>query len=306
MRNIFHIPTSKLPAIAALALVGIMASCGSEDDPVLDYDDPTNYFEPADSATDEISALRRQFFESYGSYLLFNDTLQHYSLGTDINGTERFFTERLAVNYKVGNTSTYSDPYTYTLFKTAEDKKKALEYLETYILPHLSKKISPFSWLLVNRITYSNSDYSTVDNTVSAVCGQRANVLALYALASLKTEAQKQQLVIRHLSTIISNVSENYSDAFADFAAISQAYYGASLSPLDGMTTTQTLRTRGFLRLGSSSYYYPSQEYDMSAYTSLVLSYSEETIERTYASYPLIIEKAKLFKQCLINLGFTF
>ena len=78
-----------------------LASCAKEDEPVLQYTDPAVTFMPADDATDEISELRRQFFQQTGTYLLFNDTLQHRCIGKDLNGEEVYFTELLDIKYEI-------------------------------------------------------------------------------------------------------------------------------------------------------------------------------------------------------------
>lgn len=290
---------------AALLTAMLMAACGSEEDPVLDYTDPTYNFIPADSAKDEISELRRQFYAETGSYLLFNDTLQCRYTGVDVNGTPRYFIEKLDINYTVGSTSYESTSYTYSNLATDERKKEAVEYLRTYILPHFSASLRPFSYFLTSKIIYKNTS-GDVNDKVYAASGQRAVVLACSTLPSLRTEAQKQQLVSRQLNVVISKLATDHSDSFSDFAEVSASYYGSDIESVSGMTTTQLLRSKGFLSSGNSSIYYPSLSDDISAYTSLVMNYTDERITKVYASYPLVIEKARLFKQDLTNIGFIF
>ena len=60
-----------------------------------DYKNPSDYFQPAADDNSEEAQLRRKFFADYGSYLLFNDTLQNVYLGKDINGDPRYFVETI-------------------------------------------------------------------------------------------------------------------------------------------------------------------------------------------------------------------
>ena len=85
-------------------LAGIIlsiSSCSKEADPTFDFTDPRDGFAPADDATDEISVLRRNFYNETGSFLLFNDTLRHDYIGKDLNGEDRYFTELLDIKYEV-------------------------------------------------------------------------------------------------------------------------------------------------------------------------------------------------------------
>ena len=82
---------------------------GCKDDSVTDV--PTDVvapFMPAAADDSEEAQLRREFYATYGSFLLFNDTLQHYETGRDVNGEVRYFTELLDLTYEVGM-STYSN-----------------------------------------------------------------------------------------------------------------------------------------------------------------------------------------------------
>ena len=76
-------------------LMGAMALMqGCKDDSVTDV--PTDVvapFMPAAADDSEEAQLRREFYATYGSFLLFNDTLQHYETGRDVNGEVRYFTE---------------------------------------------------------------------------------------------------------------------------------------------------------------------------------------------------------------------
>lgn len=278
-----------------------LASCAKEDEPVLQYTDPAVTFMPADDATDEISELRRQFFQQTGTYLLFNDTLQHRCIGKDLNGEEVYFTELLDIKYEVGQTSKPSSPYSYTYLNT-ENCKKALEYLNKFILPHFSERLRPFSWMLINTI---KGKVNNEDTYPYAVAGQRGVVLACSELKNLKTDNQKQQLAKRHLLVIVQNLSGKNSASFNDFNLVSEKYYNASYTLDEGQTKADALRSKGFLSSVNAGKY-PTKDEDFNSFASLVISYPMSKIETTYAKYPLVVKKAKLFEDVLIQLGYIY
>lgn len=287
----------------ALTLVGMCAlqSC-SDENSVIDYEDPTDFFMPSPDATDKISELRKQFKEEEGSYLLFNDTLQHYYKGTDINGDKQYFTELLDVKYSVGGVKYTSDTYTYTYLN--EDMcEKATDYLKKFLLPHFSTKLRPFSWFLCRTISGKDTNGNIV--RPYTVTGERTIVLACGQLSSLNTDAKKRQMASRHLLTVIGNLASNNASAFSDFTEICSKYYKTSLDNPTNVSANDYVRSYGFAN-STQITTFPSQEDDISSFASMVITYTDEQIERVYAKYPLVIQRAKLFKADLISLGYSF
>ena len=292
--------------ILSLILVGTalgITSCSKEDDPTFEFTDPRDGFMPADDATDEISVLRRDFFHETGSYLLFNDTLRHDFIGKDLNGENRYKTELLDVRYEVGQTNSATYKPTYSYLQTTEDCAKAVEYLKTFILPHLSSSLQPFSWFMTGNI-YDQNVYGTTIRPY-AISGQRSIVLACAQLKTLKTDAQKQQLAKRHLLAIAQNLAYNNSPSFSDFCAVSSNYYNTNLVVPEGETTQSYVRGLGFLNITSAASF-PSLSDDINAYASLIINYTDEQIEKTYGDYPLIISKAKMFRADLEKIGYIY
>lgn len=72
--------------ILALTACLTIAGCSNDDGLAPSYADK-NRFMATDSATNAVSALRNKFYWETGSYLLFNDTLRHETIGTDAAGT---------------------------------------------------------------------------------------------------------------------------------------------------------------------------------------------------------------------------
>ena len=88
--------------ISVLLLLGVVA-CGDEDALTPEVDTITDCFAPDPNATDEESVLRREFYTTEKSYLLFNDTLRHEELGIDYNGDMQYKTELLDIGYTLGS-----------------------------------------------------------------------------------------------------------------------------------------------------------------------------------------------------------
>lgn len=177
-----------------------------------------------------------------------------------------------------------------------------MEYLNKFILPHFSERLRPFSWMLINTI---KGKVNNEDTYPYAVAGQRGVVLACSELKNLKTDNQKQQLAKRHLLVIVQNLSGKNSASFNDFNLVSEKYYNASYTLDEGQTKADALRSKGFLSSVNAGKY-PTKDEDFNSFASLVISYPMSKIETTYAKYPLVVNKAKLFEDVLIQLGYIY
>lgn len=286
--------------------VMLMTACGEDDETLgTEYQDPTNNFIPNPSANDDTSVLRREFKEKYGSYLLFTDTLQHYQIGIDVNGDPKYFTELLNILYAVGQSLPLTDTQKYTYFTDIEEQRKVVDYMDLYILNHITGKLRPFSWFLAKTIEVRNNRGEI--NRPFAACGQRTIVVSLGQALRL-SESGKKTLATRILNTIIGQLAQNNSSAFTDFFAISGALYSRSMSVPEGTTRNEYLYQNGFISPASSSpnFYFPSQKDDLQAYSLIVISYTDERIENTYGQYPLVMNKIKMMREVLTKLGYVF
>lgn len=286
-----------------VVMMVFMASCSKESDPVFEFTDPRDGFTPAEDATDEVSVLRREFYDETKTFLLFNDTLRHDFIGYDLNGDKRYSTELLDIKYEVGQSNTVTYKPTYSYLDTYEKCASAVAYLKAFILPHLSEKLLPFSWFLAGNI-YDHNNYGNAIS-VYALSGQRSIALACAQLSRLKTDAQKQQLANRQLLIVVQNLANNNASAFSDFCSVSSSYYSANLNVPEGQTATEHVRELGFVN-STNATSYPSQKNDINAYATLVITYSDEKIENIYGNYPLIIKKAKMFRTSLEALGYIY
>lgn len=292
--------------LAACMAVLLMAACGDDEDKLeTAYQDPTNNFIPDASATDETSVLRREFYARNGSYLLFTDTLQHYQIGTDINGDPKFFTEMLNIQYSVGQTGPITDTHTYTYFTTIEEQRFVVDFLEKYVLTHITGKLRPFSWFLAKTIEVK-SNVGTVTRPF-AVTGQRA-IVASVGQAQRLSESGRKTLATRILNTIIGQLVNNNITAFSEFFTFSESYYSRSLSVPEGTTREKVLLEAGFISPATSmaNFYYPTQKDDLTAYALMIISTSEEKLQQTYGQYPAVMKKFEIVRKVLIELGYVF
>ncbi len=292
--------------LAACMAVLLMAACGDDEDRLeTAYQDPTNNFIPDASAADETSVLRREFYARNGSYLLFTDTLQHYQIGTDINGDPKFFTEMLNIQYSVGQTGPITDTHTYTYFTTIEEQRFVVDFLEKYVLTHITGKLRPFSWFLAKTIEVK-SNVGTVTRPF-AVTGQRA-IVASVGQAQRLSESGRKTLATRILNTIIGQLVNNNITAFSEFFTFSESYYSRSLSVPEGTTREKVLLEAGFISPATSmaNFYYPTQKDDLTAYALMIISTSEEKLQQTYGQYPAVMKKFEIVRKVLIELGYVF
>ena len=276
-----------------------------------DYKNPSDYFQPAADDNSEEAQLRRKFFADHGSYLLFNDTLQNVYLGKDINGDPRYFVETIDLTYTVGQTGygTSLSSYTFTYIPNFEQKLAMTEYLETYILPHFSDAMRPYSWLLTKTIIGKmDKDDSAQTFSPYAVVNQRCVAVACnYLTQRERTEAQKKNYASRVLNIMVSSMVKAHTDAFGEFEAVSHDYYGRSYSSLGLENVNQEkLYQYGFLVAGSTVGYMTDLSTDISSYAANVVTYTDEQLEQRYGKYELVMLKHRLMKQTLERLGYIF
>ena len=285
-----------------------MASC--KEDPVkVDVKDITTNYYPAPTDTTSEASLRRDFYAEYGSFLLFNDTLQHYATGQDVNGDTHYFTEKLDIQYEIGISTMPSAKFTFTLLNDYSLKSDAVSYLKEYILCHLTGKLLPYSWLLVDKIT---RDFNGNISSPYAATGQNCVVVACNMLPRLKP-SQKTQFTSQVMNTIIAKLVTDNAAAFDDFYAISSAYYdGTFKAPSTTAENLKQLNAAGFICQGQNDIganamgYYPSQELDVAAFARLVVANSEETLQSKYETWTLVLQKCNVMRKILTNLGYQF
>jgi len=280
-----------------------VAACSKEDTPEPLYHSPAPFFMPAEDATDPTSVLRREFYAKHSSYLLFNDTIQKYNVGTDINGDEVYQWETLDLGYSIGFSYSTSVQYRYTYITDYATQKAMVDYLENYVMYHFTGKAKPFMYMISNTIT-SSSRSGNVSKPYAAAGQRGVSVACNYLLAKERTEAQKQAYAERIISIMIGQLANNFSESFEGFYKYSASYYNTSWS---GSDKTAVLASMGFIGTASSLVSFcPSQSDDLGQYALATIQYSEEEFNEKYGNYPIVITKYMLVKNTLRQLGFSY
>lgn len=109
----------------------------------------SDLFAPNPETTDAESVLRREFFNTTGCYLLFNDTLRHEYKGEDTFGNPYYETELIGLEWNL--TSAVSTRYLFEYLKTQEQKEQAVSFLQTHLIPKI-KNVLPYSILVINKM----------------------------------------------------------------------------------------------------------------------------------------------------------
>lgn len=297
--------------ISCLLLLGV-AACSEEDSLVADVDTMTNYFAPDPNATDEVSVLRREFYTTEKSYLLFTDTLRREELGVDFNGDMQYLTETLDMGYTIGNSmSVQYKTYTYEYLQTLAEKEASATFLKEYVLPHLPVSLRPFSWFPV---------YSIMDNTTytnfKALSGQRSIAVAVgYSISDLSAD-EKEQLANVVLTTTLGSAIQSKTKELTSFYEVCEGlyneYFDTSDNPdYDPAINMQSLKKAGFIVQPNVWGFpitgkYPDKTLDTSSFTEFVLNNSQSEVESLYEGYPKVILKAQIMREIIKQLGYIY
>ncbi len=289
--------------VSVFAVMALMAACSSEEVPEPLYHSPAGFFRPADDDNSPTAELRREFFENYGSYLLFNDTIQKVFTGYDINGEPTYFIEKLDVAYNVGGSSSVSsDNSTYTYITDYDKQKQMVEFMEEYVLYHFQGKVKPFSYFVCDKIF---RELTLGSSTPYVLSGQRTVVISgNYLLLRDRTDKQKKSYAERILISMLGALAINFNEDFIEFMDFSADYYAAKWENFSTDEKTG-LCMMGFLALGEGLGT-PTPIEDLSQYASATLQNTEEEFAKKYAAYPLMIQKFRFVKETFESLGFVY
>lgn len=275
----------------------LTTSCSGEDALVAVPDTLTDCFAPAADANDPESQLRREFYNSENSFLLFNDTLRHEPIGTAPDGSIQYFTELLDIGYTIGSDKNIvHQTYTYQYLKDIDAKLHAVNLLQTKVITLLPQSMRPFSWLLVECISPKGKNES-----LAAVNGQRCIAAAL---GRYTTEEEQKAAIAAVLAKVISSgLDESLLDEFCTISADNYEGYDSSCTQMEKYWEL------GFLVKGlnwngvPTNKYLPTKQQDIDSYMELVILHTANEVEQLYADYPLVIEKAIIMRNVLKQLG---
>jgi len=296
--------------VSALFCIG-MGACSEEDGLTEEFDPRASYYMPAESATDEESVLRRDFFKEENCYLLFHDTLSKEPLGPDYNGVMRYKIETIDLSYILGaSIPSVSSGYEFEFLSSVEEKKAAVDFVKSQLLSHFSASLRPFSWLLAKRITFVDWQ-GPVDHKL--VCGESCTAVALGEILSLSAE-EKRVLGDEVRISALTGIMAAKGDVLRNFYAVSDGFYkNWFFSDYDGTEEGNRayLLEHGFICKGVSAWtgsesngICPDKERDCGAYIRLVLEHTDAEVEAMYERSSLVLKKYGVMKELINKLGY--
>lgn len=289
-----------------------LISCADNEDGIIPEAPEKNYFAVDNNATDEESVIRRQFYKDNGCYLLYNDTLRNDSIGKKANGEIIYKTETIDVPYVMSGLRSVT--YKYTYIKDIDKKKAAVDFINKYVLPHLSAKLKPYSWLLVNSITkYTVQDNTfTYDSEQMSVVGNRATAIALETVFDMSEDEARQFSKDILASILAAKISIQDASIIEPFTKFSNSLYetNAPSTPDNDESNLELMQENGFvcthLIWGFTEYgVFPNKAEDAEAFAKLVVEKNEQEVRDTYNN-DIIIEKYLAMRHIILNLGYVF
>lgn len=276
-----------------------------------------NYYAADNAATDPESLLRLDFYKKNSSYLLFNDTLRHELLTKDGDGNDVYFTETVDIGYTMTSV-TIPEKYIYKYMQSLDDKKAAITFLESNILPHLSMKLCPFSWLLIKSI----SEYKTVDNGVtytyqgddSYAVGDRCTAIAMSGFSSLDNNGLHNFAQSLLSGILVNKVNKQPSSLLDSFTKYCTSLYGkySGTMPTTNDANMILMEQSGFIvpyyfaNVFVLKGYFPSGSDDISSYVKMIVTKTDDEVNALYGNYPIVMNKYNVMKTILLNLGYVF
>ncbi len=271
-----------------------------------------NYFEVPESATDPESLLRKEFQKENGVYLLFNDTLRRELLGVNADNQPVYFVETVDLSYNFV-TST-QNKYEFEYFTGQGKKEEATSFIKKFILPVMDKSVYPYSFLLIDRMI-ENEYYSDgeawegdyIPSDVEVQVAYRCLALALGKVLDLSADEQKIFAATVFRNMLSNKLSLLEKTTLASFFAIGEEYYDRTIYEDLGITDVREL---GFLEgeiwidEDDVMIRFPSKLDDLNGFIDAVFTRDEESFKNENADYPLAIEKYKMLKSVIQDMGY--
>lgn len=295
--------------LAGFVSFGFLSSCGNEDSLIGEEIQINNIFLPDANDHSKVAELRRTFYKKENSFLLFNDTLYHEQIGTTASGEPYYKTETLDILYSVGSTNQYANNFIYGYLLKYDEQKEASAFLSERILPHLGKKLRPFSWLLVSSI--KQHLYGDVYDNFKVLSGERCLAIAVGDLLSL-SEGEKNELANSLQIEVLSGALASKPEMNEFYAFCEGLYEQFDFNYSDYEDHSVYTYTCGFLTkkknptTGLEMNFHPNKSTDVHDYINLVFSSSEEEVRTKFEKYPKVLKKYDIVKTLIDELGYIF
>ena len=201
--------------ILLCTLVGTI-SCSKEDELTPSYSDQDLFSVPKE-ATDAASLLRKAFFEETRVHVLFNDTLRHERQGVNSDGSPRYYTETIDLNWNM--TTDVSTRYSWE-YLNESDYQEAADFCKDYLLPHLGGLLRPYSVFLVNNLY---EEYRNNWRSINYINNYRCLAINAGAVCGGASDAEKEAVYQDICKAILKNKLTN--DVLEEFGASGDPYY---------------------------------------------------------------------------------
>ena len=292
------------------------AACSNEEDTTPSLAD-VNGFAPKNDDVSVLANIRREFYKTTGSYLLFNDTLSVEYGGVDSYGNPIKNVHTVDLDYYFISNSSSSYVYTFDYITDENECSKAAKLVEQKLMNRLGA-LSPFSVLLVDGIYQWEQDDNgeLVPTEYDDYYGTDPNPLfylgaRCYAISLEHSEAFDDPQFFDNVfvKILISRIKTTGGDEYKQFKAAVEDYddltdswnykddLGYDLGKDDDLA-----RSLGFLK-DNSYWHFPDADSDLTDYVNAVVSYSLEDFESEYADYPICIERFKILRNFIISCG---
>ncbi len=293
-------------------LTGLLLFTSCDEDHLTPSGATDNFFTVPEGLTDEVSELRRQFYDKNHLHLIFNDTLSKESIGKDAFGNDIWKVETVDLNYNLTSNSNKTINIEY--FSDAASMKSAIALVERFVLPHIKGgKLQPYSIMLVKSIE-TEDRYGDMES-VYAVNNMRCLAIAAGEWLEAEYEEERAAMGKDILITLVSGKFNSNSEEADPFYEPSKEYYGEYISDYipDWNRNKEDIYDFGMLRYSPDWWdddpHYDSfilSSSDFSDFFNAVMNQTEEDFTNQYAGYPIIMEKYHLMKDIITGLGYIF
>ncbi len=158
-----YMTTSKMKYVCLwLFALGFLAACSDSEDTLSNSIDFSSPYELKDNPDSPVDHERYLIYQEYGVPVFFNDTVGNVVTGKDLQGNDIVKTETIDLNWSFQSHDGKSVKYSYTYYKTDEEKMKALEFARAY-LSKASVKMRPFCMLLADTVKQNSTSLSYRD-----------------------------------------------------------------------------------------------------------------------------------------------
>lgn len=309
----------KIYLLLSLAAL-LFGACGENDNDFTPSNGERNWLIVEDNPNDPIDHQRYLIFQETGIPIYYNDTIgseERYSYAT---GDPYTYYEVLQVFYSPGNSTPGKQSARYVLPADREKVKPVLDFLETEILPKLSKDIYVPSILLVDTLVTPTGDDLAYKGTNTVVLSKVCDFADMDE-TTLKTYKGT------FLATLVSNTLAEFEEEWLEenFYALTYSANPNYINKLYSTSTSgsgrvplyqacaglaeQSAAILGFVWLqnnDSSPKYVPTKAQDVLHFCIEIFAYTEAKFMSLHEGENLVLKKYRVMRNKLEEYGFTF